>query len=456
LAEALLPLAVSERSSLGWCRALCTRFGINPNGGSFLDATGTERATNPVYVLVPRRWVPEGTPEVDGRSTRDRAALLWTTVCRLIPFDALRIALHENPSLVATFVTTGETEGEDEIFAVCDDAATGKPWTPTLPERLVTPRMYSTVWTCTSPMHHGADEKMGNVSLFRRHRMVSPLTGEQYLVPFISGNAVRGQWRDMIMYRLFRLVGVSDTEIPPQRVHALLAGGSIDKGADTGSVDTAVRRAARENCPPWDLLGGCIDHQIMRGLLRVHDALLVCRENAWLLHERLRPHVDGTPLSMEEWARALKPADDLVQIRLHTRQKHAELEGSDGVQMLVNVEHVMAGTQWAHSFQLLELTTVSDLAKSCLADLLAQFRDDATMGAKTSAGHGQIAFDPYLPGDGAAPLASPDLYLQWVAENRDAIRAWLLGGSQDADEAAPKSSRGKRKAAAKAAEREAC
>src|SRR5690606_33961749 len=139
---------------------------------------------------------------------------------------------------------------------------------------------------------------------------------------------------------------------------------------------------------------------------------------------------------------------------LHTRQKHADLDGSDGVQMLVSVEHVMAGTQWAHSFQLLELTTVSDLAKSCLADLLTQFRDDATMGAKTSAGHGQIAFDPYLPVEGAAPLASPVLYLQWVAENREAICAWLLGGSQGADDAPPKPSRGKRRAA-KAAETEA-
>lgn len=450
LADALLPLAVSERSSLGWCRALCTRFDINPNGGSFLDKDGAERAANPAYALVPRRWIPDGTPEVEGRSTKDRAAVQWAVVCRLIPFDALRIALHENPSLVSTFVTSGETDGEDELFVVRDDAA-ATPWTPTLPTRLVTPRMFSAVWTCTSPIHHGADEKAGNVSLFRRHRMVSPLTGEQYLVPFISGNAVRGQWRDMIMYRLFNLVGVRDADIPTQRAHALLAGGSIDKGADTGSVNTAIRRAARENCPPWDLLGGCIDHQIMRGLLRVHDAVLVCRENAWLLHERLRPSVNGKPLSVEEWARALKPADDLVQLRLHVRQKHAELEGSDGVQMLVNVEHVMAGTQWAHSFQLLELNTVSDLAKSCLADLLDDFRDDAAIGAKTSAGHGQIAFDPYMPGEGSAPLASPELYRRWVAENQEQIRAWLLGEALDDGDASPKSAKGRRKPASKAA-----
>src|SRR5690606_41880122 len=70
LAEALLPLAVSERSSHGWCGDLCTRFGINPNVGSFRHASRPVRVPNPVYILVARRWVPAGTPVGDARSPR--------------------------------------------------------------------------------------------------------------------------------------------------------------------------------------------------------------------------------------------------------------------------------------------------------------------------------------------------------------------------------------------------
>src|SRR5690606_30643627 len=111
--------------------------------------------------------------------------------------------------------------------------------------------------------------------LFRRQRSYDPLTGTVSYVPFISGNSIRGQWRDLAMLRWLGLIGLEPTDIPPYRAHALLSGGVIDRGADTATINNLVRWQARDLCPAWDLFAGTIDHQLMGGRLRVGDAILV-------------------------------------------------------------------------------------------------------------------------------------------------------------------------------------
>lgn len=418
LTDALVPLSVSERSTLGFVRALCTRFEI--------DVTGWGGAC----AKIPRSFLPEGLPVVDHcDATETHAIVRWDIACTAIDFGAMRIALNENSALFATFAIEPEAEGEEAIFAIGSTRSNGPTWTATLPGQMVTPRAFRTVWTLVSPLAHGHDEKHGNVILFRRERAVSPVTGEQYLAPFMAGNAVRGMMRDQIVGRMLRLLSMTAAELPPARAHALLAGGSIEAGADSGAVNVAARRVARATCPAWDLFAGCIDQQIMRGLLRMHDATLVCRENAWKLHAQLAPKVNGRALTVEEFAAALPVADDLTQLRLATRHAHRDLEGSDGSQMIFNTEVILAGAQWAHSFQIIGLDGVSELAMSCMADLLAEFRADAFVGAGNARGFGRIAFDPYTAGAGETPLPDPAIYQRWVAEHAAEMRAWLMGGA---------------------------
>ena len=420
LADALLPIAVSERSSLGFIRAVCARFEI--------DVTECSRFDSAAFAQVPRQFVPSS---LLASFPEDMAVIpiRWDVACSAIDFEALRISIHDKSALFATFATMPPAVGEEMVFSPAGVEVEAIPWTATLPGRMVSPRAFRTVWTQLSNLAHGHDEKHGNVILFRRERAVSPVTGAQYLSPFLAGNAIRGMWRDQIFGRLFQLLQIHSSDLPPQRAHALLAGGSIEAGADSAGVNIPVRRDARAKCPAWDLLAGCIDQQIMRGLIRVHDATLVCRENAWKLHGVLAPEVDGRKLTIEEFTAALRPADDLTQLRLATRHAHRDLPGSDGSQMIFNTEVILAGAQWAHSFQLIGLDGVSDLAKSCMADLLSEFRDDALAGAGNARGFGRIAFDPYQPGEGEADLPSPAIYRAWVADHADAIRAWLLGAS---------------------------
>lgn len=395
LASSLVPLVVSERTALGFYRALCARFDVDP--------TGADSDYGPIEA-----WLPEG-------------FIRWDRAIASMDYKHLRLVIHENPSFLATFACSAECEGESSIFDAFPDPVAGGVRKPVLPGMLIAPRTYRTVWTLTSPMHHGADEKTGNVNLFRRHRAVDARTGEHAYVPFMSGNAVRGLLRDMVFRRYLELLGLKPEELPRERVHALFAGGNVEAGADTAGVNLDVRRRARGLCPPFDLLGGCIDQQIMGGNARIHDAVLVCRENAWQVHEAVAPE-----MGLDDFAASLPEAAELTQLRLGTRHAHKEWEGADGVQMIFNTELLISGTQMVHSFQVYGLSGVSEVTGACFADLLNDFREHGVVGAAAARGMGLVAFDPYQPGDGAPPLPDPRAYLEYVEANRETMREWAL------------------------------
>ena len=394
--DMLVPLVVSETTCLGFYRAFCQRFGVSASGAD--SDWGSIEA-----------WLPEG-------------RVRWDRVLGSIDYSDLRLVIHECPEFFASFATCrDEIEGEDEQFAQFPDPAQSGGYKPVLPDALIQPRSYRTIWTLTSPMHHGADEKHGNVQLFRRHKSNDPLTGRTAFVPFIAGNSVRGLWRDMIMGRWLQLLGIKETDIPPFRAHALFAGGTVDKGADGAKVNNEVRAKVRRICPPWDLLAGCIEQQIMSGRGRIGDATLICRENAWKVYEAVDP---GIPL--EDWAATLPEACTMTKLRLGTRHKHADIPESEGIQMLWNTELLIEGYQMLHTIQLWNMTGVDPVTAACLNDLLTDFRDVGTVGAGAAHGYGHIAFDPYVPGPGAVALPDPSAYLEFVEQHKGEALEWLM------------------------------
>lgn len=428
IADALTPLVVSERSVLGFYRAFCARFGV--------DATGGDSEFGPVHAWLPERGQPHGVRRVR-----------WDRAVAALDYKRVRLVIQENPSLFASFACSKPAKPDEEIelveaeeamFAALPEPVVGGRAVATLPRQMIAPRSFRTVWTCTAPLSHGADEKHGNVNLFRRERRIDALTGEHGYVPFMSGNAVRGMWRDLIMARYCELLGVNPQDVPPARVHALFAGGSIESGADTAKVDTSVRRSVRRLCPPYDLLGGCIDQQIMGGRVRVHDAVIVCRENAWLVREAIAPGKDPYEL-----AASLPEAAELTTLRLLTRQAHKEYDGADGSQMLVNTEIVVSGSQFVHSFQVFGIEGVNPITLACFADLLSSFGGYSTVGAGNARGYGLIAFDPYQPGPNVPALPDPKLYTDFIAEHRDECRAWLLATAKSDDAPKAKGKKGK-------------
>jgi hypothetical protein len=252
LADALLALVIAHRSALAFYQALCTRFSVDP--------TGSDNEFGPIEV-----WLPAG-------------RVRWDHACAAIDYADLRTVIRESPDFLATFACARVDRDDDSIFDAFPDPPPVTTYRPRLPNTLISPRCYRAVWTLTGPAFHGADTKTGNVQLFRRHPVPDPLTGRTHEVPFIAGNATRGMLRDLGMGAHLQRLGLRSTDIPTSRAHALLAGGAIEKGADTGTVNNLVRSRARELCPPWDLFAGCIDQQIMSGPRLVEPLLL----RAWL------------------------------------------------------------------------------------------------------------------------------------------------------------------------------
>lgn len=388
LSDALVPFVLSERTTLGFYRAVCTRLGVDPSGG--------DGEWGAIEV-----WLPEG-------------RVRWDHAVAALQFPDVRTIVQESPDFLSTFACCKSNAEEDHLFQQFTDPVVPTLYLPELPSSPISPSTFRSVWTLVTPLHHGSDEKHGNVSLFRRQTVLDPVSGRSAYVPFISGNAIRGTWRDLVMERWLHLIGLSTKDLHPGRAHALLAGGSVESGADTSKVDNVVRSEARHKCPPWDLLAGCIDQQVMGGSVNVGDAILVCKENAWLVHGELAPDQE-----LEPFCNSLPSAIETTQIRLGTRQAHKDLGEGDGVQMLWDTESLIPGHQMIHSFS---LRGKNELAASCLVDLLNLFKESAHVGAGSARGYGKISFTSYT--SPSETLPSSDVYLSYVKDHLEEMREW--------------------------------
>jgi hypothetical protein len=421
LKDALLPIIVAKRHPMGFANALANRFRVDLAGGE--DSYPVELCTPDWHM----RW--------------DRAV-------SALDYSAMRSTIEENPAFVAQFAvgfyeTVDDLREDHELIIEYDLPDAPDAFTVELPGHdVVRPREYTAVWTLLSPLAHGADEKCGNAKMFRREHAYDAITGRFHQVPFIAGNAVRGAWRDMVMGRWLELIGLSETELPPSKAHALLAGGSVAAGSDTGVADPVVRAEARELCPAWDLFAGCIEQQIMSGRARVGDATLVCRENAWRVGDALAPGEDSRELACR-----LPEASNCTSLRLGTRQAHKDIPESDGSQMLFNTEVLVAGCQMVHRVALCGLSGISDVTQACLSDLLSAFAESPYVGAQASHGFGKVAFAPYQPQGGAPELQPPSIYLEYVARRREEMREWAMRPAvQASTKKAAKRGKGKRSA----------
>lgn len=412
-----------------WFGALCDRWDLSAAGGE--DA----RAFS---VSLPEGWCR------------------WHVAMAVVRRTHLERIIEDYAAFCATFATTMASADDAALFESIDEPdEVPDPWVPALPSSLIPTGWWYSVWTSLTPMQHGADEKSGNVSRFRMEAMTDLLTGRDVDVPLLSGNAIRGQLRDLLAADLFERVGLDPRQALTTLVHGLFSGGSIAEGnGDAAGADVKARGFWRETIPAISLLGGCYENQVMSGWLRCQDARPVCRETAAAVASHVAPGVDPRDL-----ARRLPLAQDLFVTRQLVRHAHRDLEGAEGAQMLARFESVKAGTQWVHGLSLSGLeTSCPSIVKSCLAHALDLLTRVGTVGAGSARGFGGIAFDAYRSSV-LGPLPTSEEYLEHLTTQREAIRMALVEGrpggargpkAPKLPSAAPK--RGKAKAEAAPAE----
>lgn len=354
-------------------------------------------------------WLPEG-------------RVMWLVACRAIRRGDLAALASEWGSFLATFATVAPSEDDDAMLTIDLPPEIGDPWRAPMPVNAIRPATWDAVWTSTAPMHHGADDKDGNVSRFRTERRYSSILGRAVDVPLYSGNAWRGQVRDLAALDLFARVGLAPNEAAPVWAHSLFSGGSIESGSASNGSNAGMRRALRSLVPIVDLMGGVYGNEPLDGMLRAFDALPVCRETADVLAHQLVPDVYAQGAdAVRAWSERLPWCEDLYETRQLVRHAHRDIEGEGG-QMIVRTQVIRAGVQWAHSLALAgKDRLLSPLTVSALAHVVDLFVRSGAVGAGNARGLGGFVTDGY------GEIGDPQPYRDHIAAHAEEIREVLRG-----------------------------
>lgn len=364
-------------------------------------------------------WLPE-----DAEHPRRR--IPWHIACRKIRRTDLALLADEWGSFLAAFATSAEAEDDEEILKIDLPAAVSDPWCLPMPRAAIRPSRWVAVLHSTAALAHGADERDGNTQRFRTERRYSWLLKRDVDLPFLSGNAFRGQIRDLVASDLCERLGVDPRELAPRMAHALFSGGSIEAGAVTAGADTGYRKTLRSLVAAVDVMGGVYNDEVMDGMLRAGDMLPICRESACFLAYDLVPDlVAKGEESVRAWSERLPWCEDLYVTRQLTRVRHRDFEGGDDAQAIVRTECIRAGTQWVHGFGLAAKDrAVTPLARGAMAHIVDLFVRSGGVGAATARGLGTFVTDGYRHPAGEA-IGDAGLYTAHVAEHRDAILGLL-------------------------------
>lgn len=243
--------------------------------------------------------------------------------------------------------------------------------------------------------------------MHRRMPVFCPSEGVIIDLPYVTGNAVRGHLRRLLMADMLELAAYHIDAMPPTGArklwHALMSGGQLESTDETtGGLDVSMRKRLRDTIPPIGLLGTAVGNQIIDGCLIVEHMMPVCSEYASYL-----PQVDDPRKQMS--------VRQFLGTAFHTRRDdrryESEHEDDQAVQMKVQFECLVAGTLFVHGF---ELRHANGVEAGCLGRALDLWQDEPFIGGKASTGYGRLQLD-------YQNRPSADAYLSYMAEHADDV-----------------------------------
>lgn len=260
-----------------------------------------------------------------------------------------------------------------------------------------------------APLTHGDPglSGMGNMSLIRRAK-IGNLPGLPE-VPQVSGNALRGKLRRMLMRDTLDFCGLTRALFEEggkarewDRLYGALVNGGALKGKET-RLKPEEARELREAIPPLSILGAAIWTTMLSGRLSVGPAWPVCAET-----------VQAGLCEGDALAQAWDLVEEASLVRhIDHDQMDASPEGADMTPMPYTFETLSAGvTLQSH---IGELARLNDIEWGCVAhglDLIDH------LGGKGASGYGRVVIEH--DGD-----AQP--WLQWREANKERLTAALVG-----------------------------
>lgn len=273
----------------------------------------------------------------------------------------------------------------------------------------------SGILTALSPVHHGGNEKTGSTIGFRRIEMITNKGIQE--VPYISGNAIRGRLRRLVMKDFLDLVGYREGQRhrfeTARLYHFFFSGGNLEKvsSKDSGTLNLEARKTIRYLLPPISVFGSSFLNQAFTGKLKVMNAFPICKELEGITFDPST--VRGADFSFHELM------SDTYQTRKDELRAERD-EGEQAQQMLVEYEVLIPGTRLTHAFVLEDPTPVEE---AFFRRAFRIWENNCYVGGKSNIGLG--ALRPDYDKTALSALEKEETYLKFVEENRDDIVALL-------------------------------
>lgn len=228
-------------------------------------------------------------------------------------------------------------------------------------------------------------------------------------IPCVSGNAIRGRLRRLVMYDWCQRAGISGLE--KRAYHTLFTGGFLDSSTSYEDFDRLDQIVAR--CPMLGVFGAAIGDMMIEGDLKVGWAYPLCRErgtgpkSVWQVLD-----------TVYQTRRDSSKSEDILDIgdAMFAAADAAGKDKTQSAQMKYEYEVFADGTEFEHRFA---LASDRDLMVSAFWHALDLFRGSPFLGGKGSVGNGDVIPDYVVP-KGAA-----DAYLAYVLEHgREMAEFW--------------------------------
>lgn len=260
--------------------------------------------------------------------------------------------------------------------------------------------------TCESPLAHGSDGKAGNATLFRRMQVL--VDGGSITLPYYSGNAIRGQMRDLLADHFLSSLGLrverSHPVVSMWFFYALYSGGALEENSDATKAlrkqlgDAGATRAVgirdfREYVPMLSLLGTALGNRVLPGRCQIADLRPICRE----------------------WGTGDRPVAELMTWEFLTRREdHEDHLVHHG--MIANTEIMRAGAALEGGIDFDDAASV--IERGALSRGLQLLTERGMLGAENRRGLGQVRLEI-----GGLPDAAP--YDAFLAERKNDILKYL-------------------------------
>lgn len=259
-----------------------------------------------------------------------------------------------------------------------------------------------------SPLSHGSDTKAGNATLFRRMQVLSD-TNSILNLPFYSGNAIRGEMRDILADHFLQALKIKNNRSNPKIAlwffHSLYAGGSLEEdskaakalGAQLGANGTIKAEGVykfRDTLPALSMLGCALGNRILPGRVQFSDYRPECLE----------------------WGNGNIPASQLMEWTYLTRREDFEgHEDGENKSMIANSECLRPGVVLHGGIDI--DNHISDIEKSALGCGLNLLMNK-NIGAESRRGFGKIKME-------IENIPDEKPYLEYLEKNEKEILKYL-------------------------------